>query len=98
MQRAAGQHPTAPGHAASLIAAAQEPIAAATKQQTGNEHLDGKLKIIGIVSLFQSSYVCLYQPAGPWRVFKDGKTDAKLISHSTLYKSSIVESGVSNRL
>ncbi|DBA68374.1 hypothetical protein WJX79_000768 [Trebouxia sp. C0005] len=48
MQRAAGQHATAPGHAASLIAAAQQPIAAVPKQQTGNEHLDGKLKIIGV--------------------------------------------------
>lgn len=60
MQRAAGQHATAPGHAASLIAAAQEPIAAAPKQQTGNEHLDGKLKIIGTVSWFLNPfmYVC----------------------------------------
>ncbi|DBA92080.1 hypothetical protein WJX77_001940 [Trebouxia sp. C0004] len=48
IQRAAGQHATAPGHAASVIAAAQQPIAAAPKQQTGNEHLDGKLKIIGV--------------------------------------------------
>lgn len=64
MQRAAGQHATAPGHAASLIAAAQEPIAAAPKQQTGNEHLDGKLKIIGIVSLFFTPSLCHYSVAG----------------------------------
>ena len=59
MQRAAGQHAIAPGHAASLIAAAQEPIAAAPKQQTGNEHLDGKLKIIGTVSLFLNPLMCV---------------------------------------
>ncbi len=59
MQRTAGQHATAPGHAAGLIAAAQEPIAAAPKQQTGNEHLDGKLKIIGTVSLFLNPSMCV---------------------------------------
>ena len=58
MQRAAGQHATAPGHAASLIAAAQQPIAAVPKQQTGNEHLDGKLKIIGIVPLILTPSMC----------------------------------------
>ena len=60
MQRAAGQHATAPSHTASLIAAAQEPIAAAPKQQTGNEHLDGKLKIIGTVSLFLNPFMCVW--------------------------------------
>lgn len=63
-QRAAGQHATAPGHAAALIAAAQQPIAAAPKQQTGNEHLDGKLKIIGILSLFLNSSIRVSVPAG----------------------------------
>ncbi len=46
-QRPTGQHATAPDLASAVTASAHQPVAAAPRQQTGNEHLDGKLKIIG---------------------------------------------------
>ena len=46
-QLATGQHSTALRLAAAVPASARQPAAVAPRQQTGNEHLDGKLKIIG---------------------------------------------------